>query len=204
MSSVWSTFDHATVIAEPASLQAAAFRTRVADETDRDRAWVRTPAAVGRVRLGYGQRTRTVTRWTAVLRYPPTFHSGSRGWVRPVESVARQQRTCSPGSARQSNDHARHPNADAGSGPRIASIQVTPSSVLTSTRSIRPNPDQARPSSRCVPGSATLARVANSGIPGGIMRLRGKILVIGSPAAPGAPRLPPPRSPPLSPSRAGG
>src|SRR5918996_6056123 len=49
-------------------------------------------------------RTVTVTRWTALLAYPPTFHPGSSGCVAPVESVARQHRTPAPGDALHSID----------------------------------------------------------------------------------------------------
>src|SRR5436309_1068721 len=96
---------------------------------------------------GYS-RTCTVTRWTELFEYPPAFQGGSMGWVRPVESVAREQTTYVPGLAGvQSFDHACHAYAEAASST-CASVQVSPPSTLTSTAAMGPHPDHARPSSR--------------------------------------------------------
>ena len=62
---------------------------------------------------------------------------------------------------------------------------MTPPSELTSTRSIAPHPDQARPVSTCLPTSTIRLRVRKSGNPGGTSNARGAIRVTGSPSSSG-------------------
>ena len=62
-----------------------------------------------------------------------------------------------PGCAFQAKDHERHEDGDAGFGPRTPSDQDAPPSVLTSTRSMCPHPDQARPIGSCSPRRRTAA-----------------------------------------------
>ena len=114
-----------------------------------------------------GDRTSTGTRWTMLFEKPCRFHGCSVGCVFPAPSVARQQSSNAPGSASHVKVHGAHANGDVGS-PSVASVQVAPPSTLTSTRSIRPHPDQARPRTTCRPASTIRLRVRKSGNPGGI------------------------------------
>src|SRR5262249_15902576 len=73
-----------------------------------------------------------------------------------------------PASSPQHRQPQREP-----SGSRSASSQVSPPSVLTSTRVTGAQPDQARPWRGQRPLSTIRARVSKSGIPGGTISARG-------------------------------
>ncbi len=101
----------------------------------------------------------------------------------PALSVARDESTCSPAGASQSKCQPRQACSPRG-GSRTAALKVDPSSVETSTRSIGPYPDHARPVSVTGPGSTWRSRVMNSGTPGGAISDRGSMRVRGSPGVP--------------------
>lgn len=76
---------------------------------------------------------------------PLAVHCCSTGWTFPVLSYARQQSPYVPGAdAFHSQRHGSQEWTPPGS-PSIASLQVSPLSVLTSTRVILPSHDRARP-----------------------------------------------------------
>src|SRR5439155_14404587 len=127
--------------------------------------------------------TCTVTRCTELFEYPPAFQGGSIGWVRPVASAAREHTTYVRGPAGvQSSDHRCQAWGEAASSS-LASVQVSPPSTLTSTRTMGPHPDQARPSSRHCPVPPYRSRARNSGNPGGSTSERGAIRFTGSPTS---------------------
>ncbi len=104
------------------------------------------------------------------------------GWVAPVASVARLATSCSPGVAVQAKVQRCHADGD-GEGSRLASSHVTQPSTLTSTRSIGPEPDHARPSSVTGPGASTRSRSGKLGMPGGAMSDRTRMRVTGRPSS---------------------
>src|SRR5256885_13191321 len=89
----------------------------------------------------------------------------SSGGTFPASSCARQQRTYSPGSsAAHSNRQPRQPQRES-SGSRSASPQISPPSVLISTRVTRTQPDQARPSNGQRPAGRNSSQETQPGIP---------------------------------------
>ena len=118
-------------------------------------------------------------REPGVISRPSPAPAGPRCWrsrrgSTGRRSAARCPRRRWPGS-RAHRSRARlaptpiptRPRTSARAGGRgPASLQLAPPSTLTSTRSIAPWPDQARPRTVHGPGSRRRSRVANSGNPG--------------------------------------
>ena len=97
--------------------------------------------------------TVTSTRYTELFPIPWRFQTASRGCVFPLASLAREQRTCVPGSASQVVAH-RCQTWGAGALQSWASRHVRPPSEENSTAVTGATPDQALPTISCLPSAA--------------------------------------------------
>src|SRR5207245_4347303 len=85
--------------------------------------------------------------------------------------------------ASHSQVQPHHAYGDLGSWS-VVGIHEAPPSALRSTLTIVPRPDHARPSITCVDGSTKRVRDMKSGIPGGTISARGRIVATGAPESP--------------------
>ena len=131
-------------------LRAGRARGRLVGLDGEDPSFWRAVARAARAALA--RRTVTGTRCTALFAYPPTFQGGGIG-LAAAGRVASRGRTARGRPRSRPMRRRTAPRRPARAGRRArASCHVSPPSVLTSTLSIGPQPDQARPCKRSRPG----------------------------------------------------